>query len=427
MKKNRILMSIICLCIISFLSFCSAIAITYAKYEQSFSNSKVSLQIDLTSAFNTTTAFAVIDSDNTLHIYNKTTDSERTFDEEYALELAEISGTVYSLPTQDSSTFSSYLTQSANITKVVVEDYFAPTSLANFFNGCEAVTEMDLSKLDTRNSTSMYRMFYLCKNLTSEIFDGWTINTTSATTLADMFRGCNGSGFTRVPKTVFTRDEVTEEKPIRTFNFSGMFRGCGYLKSIDLSNLTILSDDAENPVRLHEMFYMCEDVIAITFPEVEITQIYTNTTSKMACGIANMFANCHLLQSVDISFIACDFYSGYGAFTNCYKLKTVIVGEKYVQPKTALTMFIYCSVIKGGNGTTFNSNNPTDRTYARVDTPENPGYFTLAHTHVVSSWTIVDNYVHRANCSSGYGDIVYENHKYVDGVCVCGQKESDLS
>ena len=30
----------------------------------------------------------------------------------------------------------------------------------------------------------------------------------------------------------------------------------------------------------------------------------------------------------------------------------------------------------GGNGTVFSSSNPTDKTYARIDAPGTPGYFT---------------------------------------------------
>ncbi len=40
-------------------------------------------------------------------------------------------------------------------------------------------------------------------------------------------------------------------------------------------------------------------------------------------------------------------------------------------------MFSECSKLKGGQGTTWNSSNPTDETYAHIDGgSNNPGYFT---------------------------------------------------
>jgi hypothetical protein len=40
-------------------------------------------------------------------------------------------------------------------------------------------------------------------------------------------------------------------------------------------------------------------------------------------------------------------------------------------------MFAYCSSLVGGQGTTWDASNPTDKTYAHIDGgPSNPGYFT---------------------------------------------------
>ena len=40
-------------------------------------------------------------------------------------------------------------------------------------------------------------------------------------------------------------------------------------------------------------------------------------------------------------------------------------------------MFFNCTSLVGGQGTTYNSSNPTDKTYAHIDGgPSNPGYFT---------------------------------------------------
>jgi hypothetical protein len=41
------------------------------------------------------------------------------------------------------------------------------------------------------------------------------------------------------------------------------------------------------------------------------------------------------------------------------------------------SMFAYCTSLVGGQGTTWNESNPTDKAYAHIDGgPSNPGYFT---------------------------------------------------
>ena len=71
-------------------------------------------------------------------------------------------------------------------------------------------------------------------------------------------------------------------------------------------------------------------------------------------------------------------------FFSCDELTTVYVSEYDSENSKGWTtkaidnfrfVFSNCSKLKGGNGTTFNSNN-TDAIYARIDTEEEPGYFT---------------------------------------------------
>jgi hypothetical protein len=64
-------------------------------------------------------------------------------------------------------------------------------------------------------------------------------------------------------------------------------------------------------------------------------------------------------------------------FSYCSLLKTIYVGDGWDMGSATKTdkMFHSCYNLVGANGTTI-SGNPTDGTYARVDTPEAPGYLT---------------------------------------------------
>jgi hypothetical protein len=66
-------------------------------------------------------------------------------------------------------------------------------------------------------------------------------------------------------------------------------------------------------------------------------------------------------------------------FYNCPDLRTIYVGSGWstAAVTTSTNMFYNCSSLVGGQGTTWNESNPTDKTYAHIDGgPSNPGYFT---------------------------------------------------
>ncbi len=377
MKKNHSSMLVFCLAVLVLLSFVSAIGFTYAKYSNTFTSEKFNLKIDITDS-NSKTAFAILDQKKTLHIFNRIVNLQQ-FPSEFVLDSGDkVTGTRYSLPTQTDSSISSYLTVKKQIEKVVVEDDFAPASLYEFFYECENVVEMDLRKLDTSKATTMCRMFRNCKKLSSNVFNNWSIDTTSATSLEDMFRGVDGGNFTSVPSTAFKRDPVSEDKPLKTYNVASMFRGCGWLTSIDLTGLKILPNDPDNPVRLYGMFWYCQRATSILLPSTEITHIYfSENAGGLHRGLAEMFMNCWVLPSIDLSCIAGQAYSFNQTFVNCYALTTITVSDKFIASTVHLkdNAFENCYELKGGNGTVC-SDDASE--YARIDGLNGKaGYFTL--------------------------------------------------
>ena len=68
-------------------------------------------------------------------------------------------------------------------------DTSAVTEMSGLFEGCEALSELDLSSLDTHAVTNMSGMFNGCKSLQTLTF-GDTFNTTQVTDIHEMFQGC---------------------------------------------------------------------------------------------------------------------------------------------------------------------------------------------------------------------------------------------
>ncbi len=152
------------------------------------------------------------------------------------------------------------------------------------------------------------------------------------------------------------------------------------------------------PTTTYGWFYSMNNLESITGME----HLNTSEVTKMSW----MFTNCKKLTSLDLShfntskvtsmnsmFGACwgltslDFSSFntskvtnmYNMFYGCTNLRTIYVGSGWSMAAVTSSsdMFFNCTSLVGGQGTTYNSSNPTDMTYAHIDGgTSNPGYFT---------------------------------------------------
>ena len=102
-------------------------------------------------------------------------------------------------------------------------------------------------------------------------------------------------------------------------------------------------------------------------------------TAKVT-NMGYMFQNCHSLISIDLSsFNTSQVIGMYYMFGGSNNLRTIYVGNGWSTAAVEYSnnMFYGCTSLVGGQGTTWNSSNPTDKTYAHIDGgPSNPGYFT---------------------------------------------------
>ena len=142
-------------------------------------------------------------------------------------------------------------TQRENIITVVFDESFADytglTSTAHWFNGCNALTNIDgIKRLNTANVTTMNGMFRNCSTLTNLDVTGFI--TGNVTDMYRMFYGC--SGLTTIDLSSFDTAKVTD--------MSGMFRGCTSLTTIlcnrDWSTSAVLTS-SEN------MFFNCNALV----------------------------------------------------------------------------------------------------------------------------------------------------------------------
>ena len=229
-----------------------------------------------------------------------------------------------------------------SITTVVFDESFANcttiTSTRAWFSECSNMTTITgIDYLKTDNVTDMGYMFEACSNLTNIDLSGF--KTDNVTDMGAMFSNC--SKLASIDLSGFKTDNVTD--------MSSMFWGCSSLTSVDLSML-----NTENVTSLGAMFYGCTGLTS-----VDLTGFKTDKVTSM-----------------------------YIMFQDCSHLTTIYASEGWSTASISYgdNMFVGCTNLVGGKGTTYNLDH-TDYTYARIDGGPNsqtPGYFTDKNAPVVT-------------------------------------------
>ena len=192
-------------------------------------------------------------------------------------------------------------TNYSSIKNIVFDESFktyAPTSLREFFKGCETLeTISDLEYLNTAKVTDMGKMFHGCSALTS--LDLTNFNTANVEFMDNMFEGC--SALKSLNLTDFNTENVT--------NMSCMFMGCSGLESLDLTNFNTANVD----FMIH-MFYGCSALKSLDL---------TNFNTAKVTYMNNMFEGCSALTTIYVSnkFVTDNVSNGSDMFTGCKSLK----------------------------------------------------------------------------------------------------------
>ena len=192
-------------------------------------------------------------------------------------------------------------TNYSSIKNIVFDESFktyAPTSLREFFKGCETLeTISDLEYLNTAKVTDMGKMFHGCSALTS--LDLTNFNTANVEFMDHMFEGC--SALESLNLTNFNTENVT--------NMSCMFMGCSGLESLNLTNF-----NTENVTDMSWMFYGCSALKSLDL---------TNFNTAKVTYMNNMFEGCSALTTIYVSnkFVTDNVSNGSDMFTGCKSLK----------------------------------------------------------------------------------------------------------
>ena len=128
------------------------------------------------------------------------------------------------------------------------------------------------------------------------------------------------------------------------------------------------------PTTTYDWFYDMRNLQSITGLS------YLNTSE--VTNMNYMFYGSIRLTSLDLShFNTSKVTSMNSMFDGCTRLQTIYVGSGWSTAAVTASdyMFFNCTSLVGGQGTTWKSSNPTDKTYAHIDGgTSNPGYFTAA-------------------------------------------------
>ena len=149
-------------------------------------------------------------------------------------------------------------------------------------------------------------------------------------------------------------------------NMLDMFSGCRKLTTLDVSHF-----NTSKVTDMYSMFNSCSNLTSL-----DLSHFNTSKVTNMR----EMFSNCYSLTNLYLSnFNTSKVTSMSLMFKGCTSLRTIYVGNDW--STAAVTgsndMFYNCTSLVGGKGTTYNSSNPRDKTYAHIDGgTSNPGYFT---------------------------------------------------
>ena len=271
------------------------------------------------------------------------------------------------------------------------------TSMSYMF--CNAsTTSLDVSKFDTKKVIDMSKMF---DGTPATIIDVSNFNTSNVTNMNWMFAGTststlNISGFNTSKVTDMnhmfynSNASVLDLSNFDTRNvtdMSFMFNG-SKATTINLNNL-----NTSNVTTMRTMFYNSKvtDLDLSSFDTSKVTDmadmfgiskivtlkgLETFNTSNVT-NMSFMFEITNL-TSLDLSsFDTSKVTNMSRMFFTMFKLKTIYVSNKFTTNNVTSSDYMFGSnaSLVGGNGTKFNSSY-VDKTYARIDTANTPGYFT---------------------------------------------------
>ncbi|MEG9205135.1 BspA family leucine-rich repeat surface protein, partial [Lactococcus garvieae] len=139
------------------------------------------------------------------------------------------------------------------------------TNMQSMFNGCSALTSLDLSNFNTSKVTSMNSMFNKCSSLTSLDLSNFDTSKAANINLGGMFAEC--SSLTKLDLSHWDTSNVT--------NMIYMFSKCTALTDLDVSNF-----DTSNVTDMHYMFYNCSALTNLNISSFDTSKANVDSLFK---------------------------------------------------------------------------------------------------------------------------------------------------
>ena len=202
------------------------------------------------------------------------------------------------LNTTNVNTMSAMFLNDSNLINITFGDSFNTskvTDMSQMFHGCSLIVNLDFSNFDTSKCTSFASFLRGCVMLETADVSGF--NTANVSDFYSMFRGCEKLSIIN----------VSNFNTSKAISFQSMFKEC---KSVEILDVGVF--DTSNIVNINGMFYG-----AVKVKKLDVSKF---TTSKIK-DFSSLFMYCHSLENLDVSgwdtSIATNMY---GMFAECVSL-----------------------------------------------------------------------------------------------------------
>ena len=262
---------------------------------------------------------------------------------------------------------------------------------SGMFEGSDSLVSIDLSNLNTLNTTDISKMFLNCKSLLSISLE--KVDTTNVINMSRTFQNCSSLNSIKLKKSEISNVEDMsymfsgcESLPKIEFNtkytatklkdMSFMFYSCKSLTKFDFENI-----NPSNLTNMSNMFSECISVANIDFSDFDASQVidmeklfYNNFNLKKlnlslfdTSNIVNMkemFYNCSKIAELDISsFNTSKVKNMQGMFGRMKGLKNLILNNELFDTSNVVSfnsMFYTCEKLTQLDVSSFKTSNATN-------------------------------------------------------------------
>ncbi len=206
------------------------------------------------------------------------------------------------------------------------------TNMNYMFKGCKAFKKLDMSGLPVKSAQTMIEMFSGCSAMEELNISGWELLALNNTAnINKIFEGCSSlkklimknwrndvvisKAFVAAAKSYIEELDVSGCDLQNRSDMSGMFNGCGRLKTIDLNGFK-----TGGVTNMSKMFFGCSSLQTLDLTGCDVSNVQSMT---------EMFSGCKALKELNISewrLVALNDQANInGIFSNCNTPKKLIM------------------------------------------------------------------------------------------------------